>query len=396
MLHDDIIIKVIYNGKLPKYKYLKNFQRYPNITEYLWNRFDYVDTLKESLDRIKFKLEERPKCKECNGQVKYIGLNKHNLIYRDFCSVKCSNSNKLKQQKCKNTCIKKYGVDNPSKVEEIKRKIVQKTKETCLEKYGVDNSRKYKDTIKKGLYTRQKNNLKKYGVKEIFSLNRIHNKCKVSYKKTCLKKYGVDNYAKTKEFKEKMKLNANKKYGVNSIFAVKEIKEKIRKTIKEHTGYEYAINQPYVIEKTHSIDCILKQQNTKRINHTFNTSKQEDILYNKLLKVYDENDIIRQHKNLDKYPYCCDFYIKSIDTYIELQGMWTHGKHPYDKDSEEDQLTLQQWQQKADEGSKFYKNAIDTWTVADVKKREIAKKNNLNFIEVFDKNFEILYSLSIL
>ena len=106
--HDEIILKSIYNGKLPKTKYLKNYKRYPNITEYLFNRFEHIDSLKESLDRIKYKLEKRPVCKECGSNVKYLGLNKGNLIYREFCCSKCSNRNKLKQEKCKNTCINKF------------------------------------------------------------------------------------------------------------------------------------------------------------------------------------------------------------------------------------------------------------------------------------------------
>ena len=34
--------------------------------------------------------------------------------------------------------------------------------------------------------------------------------------------------------------------------------------------------------------------------------------------------------------------------------------------------------------TKFYNNAITTWTIRDVNKRETAKKNNLNWIEFFD------------
>ena len=44
---------------------------------------------------------------------------------------------------------------------------------------------------------------------------------------------------------------------------------------------------------------------------------------------------------------------------------------------------LQQWQEKA-KNSKYYKNAINTWTIYDVKKRNIAKKNNLNYIEFWN------------
>ena len=34
----------------------------------------------------------------------------------------------------------------------------------------------------------------------------------------------------------------------------------------------------------------------------------------------------------------------------------------------------------------FTKNAINTWTVRDVNKRNIAKKNNLNYIEFWNLN----------
>ena len=40
------------------------------------------------------------------------------------------------------------------------------------------------------------------------------------------------------------------------------------------------------------------------------------------------------------------------------------------------------WQEKA-KTSKFYQNAIYTWTCLDVKKRETAKNNNLNFFEFY-------------
>ena len=110
---------------------------------------------------------------------------------------------------------------------------------------------------------------------------------------------------------------------------------------------------------------------------------------------YDSSDIIRQYSE-NRYPFNCDFYIKSIDTFIELQGMWTHGGHPYNPNSIKDQVKLQQWQSKSNNGSRFYKNAIKVWTVSDPNKRKIAKENHLNYIEVFDSNFEILYNLSIL
>ena len=84
----------------------------------------------------------------------------------------------------------------------------------------------------------------------------------------------------------------------------------------------------------------------------------------------------------EEYPFPCDFYIPSIDTYIEYQGFWTHGKEPY-IGSEEQKNVLNLWKNK---NSTQYKRAIKTWTIEDIKKREIAIQNNLNWLEFFNMN----------
>jgi hypothetical protein len=76
--------------------------------------------------------------------------------------------------KMKAAYLKKYGVDNPSKSEEIKNK----SKQTNLRKYGVENpfqSEKIKEGIKK-------TNLRKYGVDWYISSNEYKIKIKKSFK----------------------------------------------------------------------------------------------------------------------------------------------------------------------------------------------------------------------
>ena len=51
----------------------------------------------------------------------------------------------------------------------------------------------------------------------------------------------------------------------------------------------------------------------------------------KLILFFDRDDIIRQYIDLQKYPFNCDFYIKSKDLFIEYQGHQTHGTKPYDE-----------------------------------------------------------------
>ena len=59
-----------------------------------------------------------------------------------------------------------------------------------------------------------------------------------------------------------------------------------------------------------------------------------------------------------------------------------HGGHPFLYSSKEDQELLEKWKLK---GTKFYNSAIKVWTISDPKKRETAKKNNLNYVELFNK-----------
>jgi hypothetical protein len=73
--------------------------------------------------------------------------------------------------------------------------------------------------------------------------------------------------------------------------------------------------------------------------------------------------------------------------YIEIQGTWTHGFHPFDENNKSDIDKLKLWKEKAIT-SNFYKGAIDVWTIRDVIKRETAKKNNLNYLEIFSMDFD--------
>ena len=107
-------------------------------------------------------------------------------------------------------------------------------------------------------------------------------------------------------------------------------------------------------------------------------SKAEQKYLSYLKTIYQEDDIIRQYFDKNRYPYKCDFYIPSEDLFIEVHANWTHGGRPYKQNDPECQKQLELWKEKA-KTSKYYQNAIYTWTVLDVKKVETANKNNLNF-----------------
>ena len=119
-----------------------------------------------------------------------------------------------------------------------------------------------------------------------------------------------------------------------------------------------------------------------RANNSFNRSIAEDRYYEQLKGQYGDSNVIRWYTDKERYPFACDFYIPSEDLFIEFNRTWTHGGHPFDPMSLEDISKLEMWEEKA-KTSKYYKNAIYTWTVLDVKKRKYAEDHNLNYKVIY-------------
>ena len=65
-----------------------------------------------------------------------------------------------------------------------------------------------------------------------------------------------------------------------------------------------------------------------------------------------------------------------MDLFIECNFHWTHNNHIFNQFSKEDQKILYDLQHKE---SKYYKNAIITWTIRDPLKYKVAKENKLNY-----------------
>lgn len=200
-------------------------------------------------------------------------------------------------------------------------------------------------------------------------------------KQTCLEKYGASTLLKNKEVKEKIKQTCLEKYGVPNAGGSKQSLEKIKQTCLEKYGVKtFCKSEEYLKQKDKIINKIYY---SRKKNGTLNTSKLEEELY---LYIKDRfPSVKRQYKDEKRYPFYCDFYIPELDYFIELNGIWTHGKHPYDFNSVEDQLILKEWKSKV-KNHPFYNNAIETWTKRDVGKRNKAKQNNLNYKEVWSVN----------
>jgi hypothetical protein len=173
-------------------------------------------------------------------------------------------------------------------------------------------------------------------------------------KSTCIKRYGVDNPWKSNKIKEKLKQTWLRKYGVDNYAKL------------THNIY------------TFTEEAKQKRIETKRKNHTFNTSKPEEELY---LYIKERFPLVkRQYKDKNRYSYNCDFYIPNLDYFIELQGYYTHGKELYNPNSIKHQVLIQRYKERYGPNCQ----PITIWTIKDVEKRNCAKDHNLKFKEVWN------------
>ena len=417
--------------KFTKGKKLKNFTKnaLKSLTEkeikYLKNRFpkdEFVD-LATIIKRIFYGYEKVPTCNTCGKKlIRYSQI--RNKIR--FCSEYCSWHNPEVLKKYKATCNKKYGSDTPFGSKIIKKKIKknvlekygvknvaqldfvkEKTKQTCMERYGVSHQwkneeikRKTQETLKnrtekqkqKTRQKRKRTMKKKYGVTnnlirpeiKIKSHNDIANEKR---KQTSLKNWGTEHPLKSKLIVNKV-INTKKLKSEEDPKYQKNITKKIQKTMLKKFGYICNLNMPEIKKKAHNKKSMEKCFETKKKNGTFNTSKSEDKVYEILTSIFGIKDVLRNYKDKKRYPFHCDFYIKSLDLFIECNFHWTHGGHWFNKNNKEDLKELNKIL-KLSKKKSYYNCKIDVWTKRDLKKKKIASKNKINYLVFWSfKEFE--------
>ena len=172
-----------YNSKHIKYAY-------PDIYNEIMSK--KMGSWSENLYCYFHNIDERPRCPICGKYTKFVNVK---LGYSKYCSVKCSSNDPIVRNKCMDTCMKKYGADNPIQSPKIRKKIEQ-------------------------------SNMERYGAKYPFQSNQIQSKVRNNIKA----KYGVYSALQNDEVKKKM-INTNmKRYGVPCTSQNRNIQEKIKKS----------------------------------------------------------------------------------------------------------------------------------------------------------------------
>lgn len=313
-----------YNKSASNRYNLRKYKKYPNIINYLKYRYNDSESDRETIYRIHYNIENTPLCPICGKKLKFYGRN--NKIFLSHCSNKCKKLDSEVNEKWKISCGEKVTNRN-------------KAKKTMIERYGVENPYQIPEVINK--------------IKRINKIKK--NESLEKQKQTCLEKYGVESYLQTEQFKEQSKQKCINKYGV------------------DHPMKSDVVKSKYNMEEIVKKIIITKEQ-----NGTFNTSKDEDESYTLLKNKYI--DVIRQYKD-SRYPFLCDFYIPTLDLFIECQYGWQHGNHPFNKDNKEDVERLSLMKEKH---TKYYDAIIYNWVIQDVNKRQIAKASKINFIEFWN------------
>ena len=219
---------------------------------------------------------------------------------------KYGNENYNNRDKAKQTCITKYGVDNPFK-------DVEHIKESWRTTLGVDHPM-HRDDIKN----------------RVLQQHDYTSSC-AKAKQTWLDKYGVDNPAKLKDVQRKG------------------IETKIQNGV---------FDSPHSSNIERRLEKILKRRFDVVVSH------YRDVRYSRE----------------SGYQFECDFYIPSIDLFIELNAHPTHGKHPYNHSNPVDVSRAKVLQ----ESTRSWDNVeYETWVVRDTEKYICAKSNGLNYIVLY-------------
>lgn len=295
-------------------------------------------------------------------------LAKHQRTVQERYGVEnISQAEEVKQRKIA-TSRKNYGVDHTMQDPGVRAKMSATLRENHPDIGGDDTSPAYPFQSPAVLARTRAETLRRHGVANVFEDPEFQKRIR----QTIQERYGVDNVSRHPEVQAERTRTIMERYGVENVFQNEDIKAAIR----EQNLAEYGVEFIAQVEE-------VKAQGwaSKRKNGTFSTSGPEQELLALLRVAFGDDDVLTQHRGDARYPFACDFYVPSRDLFIELNGTWTHGSHWYDENSEADQATVRLW---ASRDTAFYRSAIQTWTVGDVRKRQAARDAQLNYVTFWD------------
>ena len=285
------------------YKYGSNKIKEINID--LWNKINGIlfdIPFKEKFYLLENLLFELPKC-ECGNSVNFVDMVKG---YREFCSRRCMYDSAKLKDKRKDTCIEKWGVDNPSKSNQVKKKVI----ETNIEKFGHEWATK-SDEIKTKIKDKF---IENWGVDNPSKIKEVRDRAK----ETMLERFGVEHAMHSDEIKKKVRDKFIENWGVDNPSKIKEVRDRTKLTMLERFGVEYPLQNIEIFNKSKltlfnnwgvtspllnkEISDKLKSNNIKKWG--FENPSKSDIIKNKIkdsiLKKYNTLNLLEVKEIKDK------------------------------------------------------------------------------------------------
>lgn len=249
----------------------------------MWTRSEKQEYISKRWNNKMFRRVDVFACDQCSG-----------IFTKGFKSAHSTNS-------ALTFCSKKC-----NKISRSTGALAKKWKKTKLEKYGVEFSSQVDGASKKMIASR----IERTGAAGPSDKNSISN--------------------------DKFKTTMLERYGSESPLQADVCKEKFAKTFQERHGTSNPFNNDSPFRKR---EYLVKggqvgYRATARKKNGWILSKPELMLVNWLKQRYGENDV-EQQKKVDhgiRKPWLVDVYVKSIDTYVELDGVFWHGlDNPYEQ-----------------------------------------------------------------
>lgn len=194
-------------------------------------------------------------CSVCGSLVDY---SPNTLGWRTYCSRSCMNQDPKLSERRKQTCVEKYGADNPSRVDKFKKKrtatirerfgvynafqseeVKGRIKTTIHNKYGVDNPSQSPEIDDKKRQTQLAKSGYDHWTKDPEQRDKLKPFTPAMLKKarkTCLERYGVENVFLSEEWQEVMSESMRESYIHNK----EEIRKRFQRTCMERYGIPYA------------------------------------------------------------------------------------------------------------------------------------------------------------
>jgi hypothetical protein len=233
-------------------------------------------------------------CKKCFEKNRRAKITETNML-KYGCAVASQNKKVIEQ--FKKTCLEKYGVENPAQHKSVRDKM----KETMLQTYGVE-------------YALQKDDFKD------------------KFKETLNERYGVTVPYHSKIIRDRGAETCKEIYGVENPFQNEQVKEKIIQTNLAKYGVEHPSQNNEIMLKTQANAKKYKKY-TMPSGEIRNVQGYEPYALTELLKVYSEEQIKTDRKDIPRIKYLCgekekyyfpDMYIPENKMIIEVKSVWTY------------------------------------------------------------------------